>query len=135
MATTLPPGDVGPTGHASFDPAPVVPLSSEEPARLIVDTPLPEALAKGLVVIRYRTEHLRIRPVFGPAALDVSPRIGHLHITLDNAPWHWVDASGEPIIVQWLPPGPHTLLIELADSTHHVIDRATITFEIPAIRA
>ena len=54
--------------HAGFDPAPVVPLASQPPARLIVDSPLPEQLAKGLVVVRYRTENLRIVPVFGPAA-------------------------------------------------------------------
>ena len=122
--------DDGPA-DAGFGPAPVVPLTSQPPARLIVDTPLPESLTKGLVVIRYRTENLRILPVFGSAALDVSPRIGHLHITLDHAPWHWVDASGEPIIIQWLPAGPHTVLIELADPTHRVIDHATITLEIP----
>ena len=131
MATTSSQAKAAEAGHPGFSPAPVVPLASQAPARLIVDSPLPAQLAMGLVVVRYRTENLRIIPVFGPAALDVSPRIGHLHITLDDAPWHWVDASGEPIIIQWLPPGRHTLLIELADPTHKVIDRSTINFEIP----
>jgi len=123
MATT---SDLG-----GFSPAPVVSLAFEPPARLIVDSPLPEPLAKGLVVVRYRTENLRIIPVFGPAALSVSPRIGHLHITIDDAPWHWVDASGEPLIIQWLPAGPHKVLIELADPTHKVIDRTTINVQVP----
>jgi hypothetical protein len=114
-----------------FKAAPVVPLAAQAPARLIVDAPLPEPLAKGLVVIRYRTENLRILPVFGPAALDVSPRIGHLHITVDDAAWHWVDASGEPLIIQSLSTGPHRILVELADPTHHVIDRTTVQLEIP----
>jgi uncharacterized protein DUF6130 len=114
-----------------FAPAPVVPLAAQPPASLVVDAPLPGQLAMGLVVVRYRAENLRIVPVFGPAALNVSPRIGHLHVTLDAAPWHWVEASGEPIIVQGLPPGPHELLIELADPTHKVIDRATVRFEVP----
>lgn len=83
------------------------------------------------MVDRYRAENLRIVPVFGPAALGVSPRVGHLHVTLDDATWHWVEASGEPIIVQGLPPGPHTLLVELADPTHKVIDRATVRFDVP----
>ena len=130
MASTTPQADTA-ADHTGFSPAAVVPLASQAPARLIVDAPLPESLAKGLVVVRYRTENLRILPVFGPAALDVSPRIGHVHITLDDALWHWVDASGEPLIIQWLPAGSHTLLVELADPTHRVIDRATITFEIP----
>jgi len=89
-------------------PAPVVPLDAQQPApRLFVDPPLPGPLSRGLVVIQYRAENLRIVPVFGPNALDVTPRIGHIHVTVDEAPWHWADASGEPLIIQSLPPG-HT---------------------------
>jgi Family of unknown function (DUF6130) len=112
-------------------PAGVIPLASEPPAKIIVDTPLPDALARDLVVIQYRTENLRILPVFGPGALHVSPRIGHLHLTVDGGPWHWVDASGEPLIVQSLTPGPHRVLIELADPTHQVIDHAVVNLVIP----
>jgi Family of unknown function (DUF6130) len=115
----------------TFPPAPVVLLASQPPARLVVDAPLPEPLARGLVVVRYHAENLRVVPVYGPAALAVSPRVGHLHVTLDDAPWHWVDASGEPLTIQGLPPGPHKMLVELADPTHRVIDSATIEFEIP----
>jgi hypothetical protein len=111
--------------------APVVPLAAEPPARLVVDDPLPESLAQGRVVIQYHTENLRILPVFGPAALDISPRIGHLHITVDDAPWRWLDASNEPIIVNKLPPGPHYILIELVDPTHKVIEAQTVHFTVP----
>jgi hypothetical protein len=83
-------------------------------------------------VIPYRTDNLRIVEVYGRAGLRIVPRIGHLHITLDDAPWHWVDASGEPIIIQFLPPGPHNVLIQLADPTHHVIDSRKVFFEIPS---
>lgn len=95
--------------------AAILPLASEPPARIFVDPPLPEALAAGLVVVQYRTENMRIMPVFDPAALNVSPRVGHLHLTVDDEPWHWVDASDEPVIIQSLPPGRHRVLIELAD--------------------
>ncbi|HEX4252555.1 MAG TPA: DUF6130 family protein, partial [Pseudonocardia sp.] len=95
-------------GESSWPPAPVVPLTTPQPpATIEVDQPLPDQLAKGLVVIRYRPHNLRIVPVFGPNALDVTPRIGHIHVTVDDAPWHWADASGEPLIIQFLPPGPH----------------------------
>ena len=40
----------------------VLPLASEPPAKIIIDPPVPEALARGLVVIQYRTENLRILP-------------------------------------------------------------------------
>ncbi|MEO5891472.1 MAG: DUF6130 family protein [Ferruginibacter sp.] len=109
-------------------PAPVVALASEPAAKLVVDAPLSEQLAKGLVVLQYRTENLRIVPVFGPAALDVSPRIGHIHVTIDDATWHWADASNEPLIVQGLTAGPHKILVELADPTHKIIDRKLVSF-------
>jgi Family of unknown function (DUF6130) len=115
----------------SYAPAPVVPLASQPAPRLHVDAPLAEQLANGLVVIRYRADNLRIVPVFGTAVLDVSPRIGHIHVTVDDAPWHWADASGEPLIIQGLPAGPHNVLIELADPTHKVIGSKTVNLVIP----
>src|SRR5687768_5160499 len=65
-------------------PAPVAPLADQPPAKIIVDPPLAEPLSHGRVVIQYRTENLRIVPVFGPAALDVSPRVGHVHVTVND---------------------------------------------------
>jgi Family of unknown function (DUF6130) len=76
--------------------APVEPVQNEPPAKLVIDPPLAESLSHGRVVIQYRAEHLHLVPVFGPAALAVSPRIGHLHVTVDDTPWVWADASGEP---------------------------------------
>lgn len=124
-----------PTGVTAFEPgfapAPVVAQSEQPPARLIVDAPLPAQLSTGYVVVRYRTENLRIMPVYGPAALGVSPRIGHLHVTIDDLPWHWLDASGEPLSINGLPPGSHKLLVELEDPTHRLLDSAVVTFEVP----
>ncbi|MEO7202071.1 MAG: DUF6130 family protein [Candidatus Tumulicola sp.] len=97
----------------------------------MTEPPLSEALARGLVVLQYRTENLRIVEVFGPGGLSVVPRIGHLHVYVDDLQWHWVDASGEPIIIQGLPPGAHHVRIDLADPTHHVIDTSTVSFEVP----
>jgi hypothetical protein len=112
-------------------PSPLVVIENEPPARLIVDPPLAEQLAQGLVFIQYRTENLRVVPVFGKGALDVSPRIGHVHITVDDAPWHFVDASGETVIMVGLKPGPHKVLFEPADPTHKVITSETVAFTLP----
>ena len=87
-------------------------------------------MAEGRVYIQYRTENLRIAPVFGEGALSVSPRVGHLHITVDDAPWHFVDASGGTLIVVGLEPGPDKILIELADPTHRVITSETVRFTL-----
>lgn len=116
-------------------PSPLVAIENEAPPRLIVDPPLPDQLASGRVFIQYRTQNLRIVPVFGTGALDVSPRIGHIHVTVDDAPWHWADASGETVVVVGLPPGPHKVLIELADPTHKVITSQTVSFNIPDPKA
>jgi hypothetical protein len=100
-------------------PAGVVPLATPQPpAKIIVDPPLAGPLSQGMVFIQYRAENLRIVPVFGPNALDVSPRIGHIHVIVDDAPWHWADTSGEPLILVGLPPGPHKVQIILANANH-----------------
>ena len=114
-------------------PAGVVPLTTPQPpAKIIVDPPLAEPLSRGAVFIQYRAENLRIVPVFGPNALDVSPRIGHIHVSVDGAPWHWADASGEPLILVGLPAGKHSVEIILANANHQPLDRAVIDFVVPA---
>lgn len=110
----------------------VVPLGMDQPpAHIAVDPPLPAALARGVVVLEYRTENIRIVPVFGPAALSVSPRVGHLHVSLDDLPWDWADASGVPVIIQNLPPGPHRVTLELNDANHHALDKRVVEFVVP----
>lgn len=120
-----------PTARAIVGPAAVVPLTQEPPAKIVVDPPLPDELAKGVAIIQFRTENARIMPVYGPAAVAVSPRVGHLHVTVDDAPWHWAHSSTEPVIVAPLPPGPHKILIELADANHKVLASEAVKFEVP----
>jgi hypothetical protein len=113
---------------------PLVAVPDEAPAKLIVDPPIPEQLALGRVFIQYRTENLRILPVFGKAALAVSPRAGHLHYYVDRQSWPIVDTSSETVVLVGLPPGPHTVLLELADPTHKPIPGASklVEFTVPA---
>ena len=126
-------GALAQTARDFRGPPGVVPLTGEEPpARIVIDPPVAEWLARGMVVIQYRAENLRIVQVFGPNALDVSPRIGHVHVTVDDAPWHWADASGEPIIITRLPAGPHKVLIELVNANHQTLDQGVVDFVIPA---
>jgi Family of unknown function (DUF6130) len=81
-------------------PARVIPLTGEEPpAKIVIDPPLAEPLAsRGVAIIQYCTQNLHLVPVFGPNALAVSPRVGHLHVRVDDASWVWADAIGNPII-------------------------------------
>lgn len=116
-------------------PSPLLAIHDEAPPRLIVDPPLAEALVHGRVFIQYRTENLRVVPVFGEGALAVSPRVGHIHVTVDDLPWHFVDASGQTVIIVGLPPGTHRVKLELADPVHRVIAAESIAFEVPDARS
>src|SRR6478752_6223764 len=112
---------------------PLVAVPNEAPAKLIVDQPIPEQLALGRVFIQYRTENQRILPVFGNAALTVSPRLGHLHYYVDDQSWPTVDTSGETVVLVGLKPGPHKVKLELADATHKPIPGADklVEFTVP----
>lgn len=120
--------DIGPEADR---PAAVTPLESEPAPKLIVYPPLAEALARGVVIIQHRTENTRILPVFGKNALDVSPRLGHLHVTVDDRPGTWAHTSGDPIIVVGLTPGAHKILVEIADPNHNILARETVAFTVP----
>src|SRR4029453_12068915 len=109
---------------------PLVAVSNEAPAKLIVDPPIPEQLALGRVFIQYRTENLRILPVFGSAALTVSPRLGHPHYYVDGQPGPTVDPSGETVVLVGLPPGLHKVRLELADATHKPVPGASQVVEL-----
>ena len=113
---------------------PYMPIENEPPPKLIVDPPLPDLLDKGIVWIQYRTENVRIVPVFGKGALNVSPRIGHLHVHVDDLPWLWADASDlNTIDIAGMPPGEHKVVIDLADANHQVFpgQSRTVKFTVP----
>lgn len=112
-------------------PSAVIPLESEAAPKLIAYAPLTEPLARGVVIIQYRTENLRVMPVFGKTAVNVSPRLGHLHVTIDD--WHgtWAHTSTDPIIVVGLKPGKHKILLEVADPSHQILARETVTVTVP----
>ena len=113
---------------------PYLEIKNEPPARLIVDAPLPDLLDRGIVWIQWRAENVNIVPVFGKGALNVSPRVGHLHVRVDDLPWLWADASNlNTIDIAGMPPGPHKVLVELANANHEVFSgqSKTVTFTVP----
>ncbi|MET0851892.1 MAG: DUF6130 family protein [Candidatus Rokuibacteriota bacterium] len=124
-------GAIAQTARDVRGPAAVVPLATEPPPRIVIDAPHADWLAQGRVVIQYRAENLRIVPVFGPNALDVSPRIGHIHVTVDDGPFRWLDSSGEPLTINCLLPGPHKVLIELVNANHQTLDKGVVSFVVP----
>ena len=116
---------------------PYLSVENEPPPKLIVDPPLASGLALGIVWIQYRVENVRILQVFGAGALTVSPRVGHLHIRVDDLPWLWADASDlNTVDIAGLPPGEHKVKIELVDANHQVFpgQSKTVTFTVPEYR-
>jgi len=107
--------------------------TKEPPAKLIVDPPLPDLLAKGIVWITWRVENVNIGPESGKDALNATPRVGHLHIRVDDLPWLRAHMSTAPIDVALLPPGPHKIRIELVNAIHQDVPEQskTVTFTIP----
>ncbi len=111
----------------------VIPLATTEPApKLFIDPPLAGPLAgRRVAIIQYCAVNLHLAPVFGQNATTVSPRVGHVHVRLDDAPWVWADASGNPVILMGLSPGPHKGKIELEDANHHPLDEGVVSFVVP----
>ena len=117
--------------------SPYVAIENEPAPKLILDPPLAEGLAQGIVWIQYRVENVRILPVFGAGALNASPRVGHLHISVDDLPWLWADASDlNTVDIAGLPPGEHKVKIDLVDANHQVFagQSKTVTFTVPEYR-
>jgi hypothetical protein len=116
----------------AFAQSAIVPIDNEPAARLIVEPPLPGPLARGVVFIPYRVENFRVLAVGGPAARNLSPRAGHLHITVDDLPWQWADyGQSNTVILVGMPRGEHKVLIELVDAEGNVFTGQTVTFHSP----
>ena len=115
-----------------FAQSTVVPVDKEPAPKLIAEQPLPGPLARGVVYIPYRVENLRIMPLGGEAASKVSPRVGHLHITIDDLPWFIADyGQSNTIILGGMPRGQHKVLIEVVDPEGNVFTGQTVTFNSP----
>ena len=116
----------------AFAQSTVVPIDNEPTPRLIVEPPLSGPLAQGVVFIPYRVENVRILPLAGPVARNLSPRVGHLHITVDDLPWLWADfGQSNTVVLVGLPRGQHKVLIELVDAEGNVFTAQTVTFHSP----
>jgi hypothetical protein len=139
LARTSRPTNAEPAPQSAKDvrgATPYAEIENERPPKLIVDPPLPDLLAHtpSIVWIQWRVENVHIVPVFGKGALNVSPRVGHLHIHVDDLPWWWADASDiNTIDLAGMPPGVHKIRIELENANHDVFpgQSKTVTFTIP----
>ena len=131
--TVVTTGAFGQTAKEVRGATPYVEIKNEPAPKLIVDPPLPEGLPLGVFWAQYRVENLHIAPVFGEGAVQVSPRVGHLHVQVDDL-WWWADASDSNTIdIANLAPGEHNVRIVLVDTTHKPFpgQEVTLRFTIP----
>ena len=133
-ATLLGAGAFAQSAREIRGPSPYDTIQNEPAPKLIVDPPLPGPLARGIFQAQYRVENVRLLQVFGPGALSVSPRIGHLHINVNDLPWLWADASDNNTVdIAGFPPGEHKVKIDLVDANHMVFpgQSVTVKFTVP----
>lgn len=133
-ATLLAAGASAQTAREIRGVSPYEQLKNEAAPRLVVDPPLAEPLKIGVFQAQYRVENMRILSVFGPGAVQASPRIGHLHVIVDDLPWWWADASDNNTVdVAGLPPGRHKVTIQLVDANHEIVPGQTkvLEFTVP----
>ena len=110
----------------------IIPIENEPEPRLLLESPLPGPLAQNVVFIPYRVENVRILPVAGPAARRMSPRVGHLHITVDDLPWLFADfGQSNTVVLVGLSRGRHKVLSELVDAEGNLFTAQTVTFDAP----
>ena len=65
------------------------------------------------------------QPLGGP------PRVGHLHVRVDDLPWLWADASDTNTVdIGGMPPGERKVTIELVDPTHQVYPGQSKTVKV-----
>ena len=107
---------------------------SEPAAKIAVDPPAAESLSAGVAVVRYRAENLRVAPIFGPDALTLSPRVGHIHVRVDNTPWVWAYASAEPVVIAGLTSGTHEVRLQLMNANHQWLDEGAVNFIVPQLQ-
>ena len=123
---------LGALAASAFAQSTVVDVDNEPAPGLTVLPPLPGPLAQGVVFIPYRLENLRIIPVGGASARGLSPRVGHLHISLDDLPWQWADyGASNTVILVGLSGGEHKVRIEAVDPEGKPFVARTLTFTVP----
>jgi hypothetical protein len=123
------------SGAVAFAQSTVFDVDNEPAPRLTILPPIPAPLSQGVVFIPYRLENLRIVPVGGASARGISPRVGHLHITLDDLPWQWADyGTSNTVILVGLSGGEHKVRIEAVDPEGKTYVAQSITFTVPGAR-
>lgn len=122
--------------HAAPKPEAVASNSTNQlTPKLTLAAPDPDILKGGFVYLPFRVENMTLLPMYaeinGEEVLKLKPKIGHLHIGVDDTAWQWIHALNDPVYFGPLLPGPHKVRVEIVDAAHGVIDVQTVHFIVP----
>jgi hypothetical protein len=94
-----------------------------------------DVLKDGFVYLPFKVENMTILPLYteiqGADTTKLRPKIGHLHVMVDNSGWSWIHALTDAIYFGPLSKGSHTVSIELVDAAHSVIEVQSIKVVVP----
>jgi hypothetical protein len=100
---------------------------------LTIQSPTPGEVVEGVSVIRFRAENVSIASPFLPMEKRGGRfPAGHLHVTVDGAPWHWLHSTSDPVVLTPLPAGEHIVALELAGADHRPLDARSVRFTVVA---
>ena len=76
-----------------------------------------------VAIIKFKTDDFKIEQLSKEKKMDHMKmngmaKMGHIHVTLDNASWYWVHDDNSPVVIAGLTPGQHTVKLELVTSGH-----------------
>ncbi|WP_152681620.1 DUF6130 family protein [Chromobacterium subtsugae] len=110
--------------------------AADAPApKLVIESPVDGQAVGNALIVRFHAEQIRLAPRYAPAGEPVPAAlrgVGHLHVYLDGAAWHWVHATPDPLVLVGLPPGPHQIHLELAAPNHQPLDARQVSFSVSA---
>ena len=105
-------------------------FAADQP-KIIIDSPIEGQTLQPAAIIKFHTENLIIQSPFGKHAIHAWPEnIGHLYVTVDENPWHWVHSTIDPVVIIGLSPGVHRVTLEIAGPQHKPIASQSVTFTI-----
>lgn len=121
---------------STSSPQSALPTSADAAAPTLTLLPVrADVLKDGYVYLPFHVENLTILPLYteihGKETTSLRPKIGHLHVMVDNNGWNWIHAIADPIYFGPLPRGAHQVKVELVDAAHQVIEVKTASIVVP----
>lgn len=103
--------------------------------RLTLQEPDADILKDGYVYLPFTVENVTLLPMYpeinGTEVTQLTPRIGHLHVGVDDNAWVWIQTTPAPIYLGPLTPEPHKIRVDLVDAAHNPLVSRVASFVVP----